>query len=366
MALITRVLLKSDAPFHFGKRGVGLNETEVTLPADSFFSAICVAFQLAHGTEALTDLLARFSMFGGETKLPPFRITSLMPTANGVDLLPMPRLLPKIGDRDPAVRKQWKEIAWINRDIFQRLVSGQDLSDDDDIGEWRNEQVTPYTIQDGSVWLDRSAYQHFSGEQTVLWQTAIRPRVTVDRVSTASTAFSSGGLYFNRDYQAGLYALIRWDVDDAPLRQQVEQALQVLGESGIGGERSYGYGQFQPAPTTVADDLGAPGGTYFTTLSPYLPQASERDVFAGAARYEIVLRRGWISAPGYSNLRRPTIRMVDTGSVLRQLPDREVTGALADATPDILRNQAMTIYRYGLAWPVPVAAAALLDDPQGA
>jgi CRISPR-associated protein Csm4 len=310
-------------------------------------------------------MLARFLVYGGEAKTPPFRITSLMPTANGIDLLPMPRLRPKVGKADIESRKQWKEVAWVSYNIFQRLVSGQDLSDDNEVGDWHGDQVTPYTIQNGSVWLDRPAYERFEGETTVLWQTDIRPRVTVDRMSTASTAFSSGGLYFARKHKVGLYALIRWAVDDPPLRQQVEQALQVLGESGIGGERSYGYGQFQPCFTTVDDDLGAPPGAYFTTLSPYLPQLSERAVFAEPARYEIVLRRGWMSAPGYSNLRRPTIRMVDTGAVLRQLPGRDIIGSLADATPDILQGKSLTIYRYGLAWPVPVAEAALVDDQQG-
>lgn len=365
MALITRVLLESDAPFHFGKRGVGLNETEVTLPADSLFSALCVAYQMAHGTEALTVLLARFPVYGDESKTPPFRITSLMPTANGVDLLPMPQLRPKVGETRIANRKQWKEIAWVSRQVFQRLIVGQELSDDTDVVEQLGERITPYTIQDGSVWLDRTAYQRFDGETTILWQTDIRPRVTVDRVSTASTAFSSGGLYFARKHQAGLYTLIRWESDDAALRQQVKQALRVLGESGIGGERSYGYGQFQPCFSTVNDDLGAPGGDYFTTLSPYLPRSSERSVFDERARYDIVLRRGWMSAPGHSHLRRPTIRMIDTGAVLRQLPDGLVTGALADATPDVLRGGSLTIYRYGVAWPVPVAEVALADNQQG-
>jgi CRISPR-associated protein Csm4 len=367
MVMITRVLLESDAPFHFGKRGVGLNETEVTLPADGLFSALCIAFQMVYGTDALTSLLARFPRDKGQAKTPPFRITSLMPTANSVDLLPMPQLRPKITTVGLTARKQWKEIAWVSRHVFQKLIAGQDLSDDEEVVERRGAQNVPYTIQDGAVWLDYTAYRHFEGESTVLWQTDIRPRVTVDRVSTASTAFSSGGLYFSRKHKAGLYALIRWETEDAQLRQQVEQAWCALGESGIGGERSYGYGQFQPTFTNIADDLGTKDNPYFTTLSPYLPQPSERAVFDENARYEIVLRRGWMSTPGYSHLRRPTIRMVGTGAVLRQLSDPGAIGALANATPDILQGtESIRIYRYGLAWPVPVAEAALIDDQQGA
>lgn len=364
MATITRIGFESNAPFHFGKRGVGLNETDVTLPADSLFSALCVAFQMAHGTDALISLLARFPIYSEEAKTPPFRITSLMPTAKGIDLLPMPRLQPKINTNGLAARKQWKEIDWVSRHVFQKLITGQELSEDLETGEMVGEQIIPFTIQAGSVWLDSAAYQQFDGDDTLLWQTSVRPRVTVDRISTASTAFSSGGLYFAQKYNAGLYALIRWETEDELLRGQLAQALQVLGENGIGGERSYGYGQFSPTITTIADDFSMSDATYFTTLSPYLPQTNEQMVFDIHARYQIVLRRGWMSTPGYSNLRRPTIRMIDTGGVLYQPPNQSVVGALADATPEVL-GKSLRIYRYGIAWPVPVTAAAL-DDQQGA
>jgi CRISPR-associated protein Csm4 len=197
-----------------------------------------------------------------------------------------------------------------------------------------------------------------------LWTTYIRPRVTVDRQSSTSAAYSSGGLYLanSESIQVSLYALIRWGDDDPALKDKVERAFEALGDTGIGGERSYGYGHFSPEFTTVADDLGASQGEYFTSLSPYLPHSNEREVFDGNSRYKIVLRRGWISLPTYSNLRRPTIRMIDTGAVLHHPTDRVVTGSLADATPDILREQnSLTIYRYGIAWPVPISAAALVN-----
>jgi len=67
--------------------------------------------------------------------------------------------------------------------------------------------------------------------------------------------------------------------------------------------------------------------------------------------------------PGYSNLRRGAARMLADGSVLcwpePGRPDA-VLGELADVTPRRLAEETgRRVYRYGLAFPVRVAAAAM-------
>lgn len=363
MTTLSRLLLNSQTPFHFGKRGVGLNETEVTLPADALFSAFCYAYAALKGAESLQALLTLFPHFGkAGDQPPPFRITSLMPTVNGIDLLPMPMLSPRLTTDAVAFRKQLKAIEWVSKSIFQALVAGQSLAEDSNFVDLRAGTTHPYTVQAGAIWVNRQEYEQLEGADTTLWQVDTRPRVTVDRITSASTAFSSGAIHFanTAKLKVSLYALIRWEAADPALQQVVQQVFTALGQSGIGGERSYGYGQFTPHFTTISDDLGVANGAYFTTLSPYLPQPIERTVLAKPARYAIVLRRGWMSHPGYSNLRRPTVRMIDTGAVLHQPTKGNAVGGLADVTPTILQEQGtVTIYRYGLAWPVPVAAAAL-------
>jgi CRISPR-associated protein Csm4 len=142
------------------------------------------------------------------------------------------------------------------------------------------------------------------------------------------------------------------------LTHEIHDALTLLGESGIGGERSYGLGQFTPMFGEATDDLGSKGGEYFTSLAPYLPQPSEWEVFGPGAAYDIQLRRGWISMPEYTHLRRPTVRMVGAGAILVRPKTGDVIGSMADATPSVLEGK-LAIRRYGIAWPVPVAAAAV-------
>ena len=111
--------------------------------------------------------------------------------------------------------------------------------------------------------------------------------------------------------------------------------------------------------------MAADEGGYFTTLAPYLPARQESQVIGSGARYEIVLRRGWLSLAGYQNLRRGTARMIADGSVLRWPTECEPMGTLTDVTPgplDVAGGR--RIYRYGLAFPVRIADAAMdLNSP---
>ena len=45
------------SPLHLGRRGVGLEETEISIPADTLFSAICQTWRTFYGEESLTDFL---------------------------------------------------------------------------------------------------------------------------------------------------------------------------------------------------------------------------------------------------------------------------------------------------------------------
>lgn len=364
---ITRVLLDFRTPAHFGRRGIGLNETDMALPADSLFSALCTLLARLEGTSAVTALLSRFPVFGQPStygRVPPLRLTSLMPTANGIDFLPMPILHPKLPGASIEIRKEIKGIAWVSTTIFQKLIAGTKLAEDDTAIDRRaGQREQPFTVQGGEVWVTRDEQATLGGPDRPLWKVETRPRVTVDRRTSASAAFSSGSVLFtrNKEIHAGLYALVQWKDQGNDLKDTIEAVFTALGDEGVGGERSIGLGHFQPSFGPVAEILGAREGEYFTTLSPYLPQPVENAVFDDNARYSITLRRGWSNMPGHTTLRRPTIRMVNTGAVLKQPESGAVTGCLADATPTIAAGT-MALRRYGIAWPVPVAAAALQES----
>lgn len=68
------------------------------------------------------------------------------------------------------------------------------------------------------------------------------------------------------------------------------------------------------------------------------------------AVYELITRRGWISSPEASNLRRRTIWMFKEGSVLSGQPEWGI-GQLVNLKPDPSPHD---VWRYGYAFPIGV------------
>jgi CRISPR type III-A-associated RAMP protein Csm4 len=368
MSKYTRVRLLPLGPFHFGGRGVAMERADVGLPADSLFSALCVTLAQDEGEDEVTGLLARFGARA------PFRLTSLLPYAGEVRFLPYPQITPSQTPKATAMqhRKRFKEIAWVSESVFRSLARGDEPAAALDEG-------LPITLHGGSIWVTRGeevalrAFEAHDSEtdekQTgVLWRSAMRPRVTVDRTTSASAVWASGATHFNtaqaadgKRVVAGLYTVIEWLDADAALREQVKGWFERLGRAGIGGERSSGHGQFDARLDEMNDwNVGA-DGPFFATLAPYHPRWEERDALGEGASYDITIRRGWMSMPGFSNLRRGTVRMIADGSVLRWPGGKTgaALGDLIDVTPKAAADAGRRVWRYGLAFPVGIAAAAM-------
>jgi len=377
-----RYRLLPRGPFHFGERGVGMEATGIALRADSFFAALCLALRELHGVEWLEQaFLSSFPTVKHEAR-PPFRLTSLFPVVGDVFFLPRPLVRLRWPDRETELQLRKKtKAAYVSQQVFDHLVAGWDL--DERVLPADDAEAERFFIQ--GIWLSRDEYdrvRHFRDHrgQVRFWKAEEAPRVTVDRRSTASAYYLTGRLVFHRgqggdgEQGAGLYFLIEWLDGGGEMRQRVEAGLHALGDSGIGGERSAGYGQFQLV--VESDDLTLPsvdGTPYFTTLALYYPRPdeveSEGGVLGPSASYDLLLRRGWMSSPDSNRLRRKLVRMLAEGAVLHTLPERDGYGALADATPEIFdpeRNgRGHKVYRYGLAFPVGVAPEAMEDRPKG-
>ncbi|MEA3337215.1 MAG: type III-A CRISPR-associated RAMP protein Csm4 [Chloroflexota bacterium] len=373
MTRYTRVRFRPRGQFHFGGRGVGMERSDVWLPADSLFSALCTVLADQHGADIVEELLAEFR--GARTPSDaPFRLTSLMPYAADVSFLPYPMVgPPRIPNAtDLRRRKQFKAVQWVSSNVFRALARHESPTA-------ALENDLPTTIHGGKIWLtlkEKDGLESFMArhpetgkpQSPVLWRTHLRPRVTVDRKTLKSAVYALGGTAFNRtkDSSAGLYTVVEWLAADESVQALIKGAFEQLGEVGIGGKRSSGFGQFVPNFEDFVNwSIGASDGDFFTTFSPYHPRPNEREVIGPEARYEIELRRGWLSLSGYMNLRRASIRMIADGSVLRWPSTVTPFGDLVDVTPKTLfENEGPTVYRYGLVFPVRIANAAMKPSDQ--
>lgn len=344
-------LLEARSPFHFGERGVGLEGVSPVLHSDTLFSALCWTLrELGHD---LDILLARFPRADKEGNLSdgeaPFLLSSAFPYVCGVYLFPRPMVWLKELEDVPAEKQRGsRDVAFVSKPLFEAMLAGEPV---------RDYLQSELLLQGKEVWVApeeaealRSLADPYAGIR--LWAEEAAPRVAVDRVTSRSEVYSVGRVRFAEG--GGLFFLAEYR--DETLRPEVEKALRVLGDEGIGGERSAGHGQFCLQIAEDPTDLRLPdleGSNAFVTLSLYWP--TEQEVRAGVlkgASYRLLQRRGWVCSPDGMNLRRWGVRMLTEGSRTFVRP----RGALADVKPvrtDPVPNVPHCVWRYGLAFAVP-------------
>lgn len=316
------------SPLHLGEHGIGLEETAEFAHSDTLFGALCFGWAEAHGLDALGELLGQFL-----AGTPPFIISSAFPRLGEVRLLPRPLLPLPVGE---GAAESLKDIRWVSEGVFRRWLAGEDLT-----GE-----VGPETVR-GQVWvLAEEAVRLPRVRAEAWWTVALRPRVTLDRVTSASNLYYVGAVHFAPE--CGLFCAVMAGDDAAWVR--VQAALEALGELGLGGERSLGFGRFavkDAGPWEVPAGKGR-----FVTLSLYHPTAAElgAGVLGEDAAYRLVVRSGWVASADWPARRRKWVRMLTEGSVLVGDGAR-VYGDLADVTPDDRPPDAHPVYRYGYAFP---------------
>ena len=141
---------------------------------------------------------------------------------------------------------------------------------------------------------------------------------------------------------SGLYLCVGHN--DEEVRELFEMLLEQLSYSGIGGERSSGYGRFE---WTAAEDeelssrLIKTDAEKYMSLSVCLPNDSELDEVVEEASYMTVRRGGWVSSVTYADTlrKKKEIYMLAAGSVF----DRKFDGDIYDVS-DGGRHP---VYRYG-------------------
>jgi CRISPR-associated protein Csm4 len=218
-------------------------------------------------------------------------------------------------------------------------------------------------LQRGRVWItseERGALPELR-EPKVLWRSETAPRVTVDRATDASAVYQAGYIRFQPG--CGLYLLIRWR--DGKVRDLVEQALQALGDAGIGGERSAGHGLFELVASQPMALQGPRQGSRCVTLSLYHPTEAEvASVLGDGSAYELETRGGWMASPDEMARRRKAVRMLSEGSVLTGWQPNRVYGDLVEVTPEEADDwkPPHPVYRYGFAFPV---AAVQAEEVEG-
>lgn len=365
------------SPLHIGERGVALEETLEYIPSDSLFSALVVTWLEMAQQQAIVERIgAEFAL--RDRSDAPLLLTSAFPFAGDVLLLPRPRLalspLTKTAQpamdqtqEQPASRKKYKKVRWVSLSIFTQLISGIDQPTFDVL--WSEGAL----IQGGTVWVTKTEEDLISqlverneDDKLFIWGEQNTPKVTIDRTGNASTLFHVGRLHFAPS--CGLWLMAS---GETLWLDRTEDALRLLADSGIGGQRSRGNGQFVLQPLVVPTlPINDPKAEYCVLLSRLAPRQEEMDLLRqDSANYQLVTVGGFNGTPSDQPLVRQQVRLLTEGSVIGQ--GARMLGKLVNVNPfwdeqkqqlkaDIDRSNPKLpliehpIYRYGFGFTVPV------------
>lgn len=338
------------SPWHLGEAGVELVEANDRLHADTLYSALCNAW-------ALLGNLNRSGLYQSEAfqfsvDAPPFTLSSAFPVVQGaeahkgkcvyfwprplLDVEPFFRLAPE----DKQQAKILKNCRYVSTKLWQAFVQGERHSEP---MEHRHAAKFWMTAAEAKIFDAALPDENFffAGQET------LTPRVALDRITSASNLYHVGRLIFSPN--AGLYFLLEGETAHA---EAVEQALEILQDEGLGGERAYGYGRFAvEEPKGFAESFSHVAGGKYCLLSLCAPTGDEvHKLLRGDSTYQILKRTGIIQSPERKDIPRQTIRMLAEGSVLDERP----IGHVPSVKPLIRSDPPINhpVVRYGKAFAV--------------
>lgn len=321
--------LNFTAPLHVAEEGLGLEEASEVLHSDTLMGAIINAWSLLYPGEDLEGFITSA----------PFTVSSAFPYIG--DLLFFPRPMLRIGspqsakEEDPSIGKKLKKIRFMSKPLFEKVIKGEGID------------PSRLEIIEG--------FAHTAPFEPPCKSTEI-PRVSLDRISSASAFFYFRQIYFHPE--GGLWFMAKFN-GEAETESKLEGALEFLGDHGLGADRSVGKGFFRATRSNT--EINPPEGSGQVLLS--LCHPTEED-FAQIrnhplTKYTLVERRGWVTSPhGGRGLRQKPVRMFGEGSVFACKVVGRITRVLT-ARP----NQGLhhNVYRWGRAFTLPC----MLEDDHG-
>lgn len=323
MAELTIYRLTFHSGFHLGLRGVNLEESAEHIPSDTLFAALLdAALRAGAGAE---DFARPFQ--NGD---PPFLLTSAFPFAGSICFFPMPVPLDRWFSPDTLRKrsKELKKVKFVSEALFRRMLNGEPMDDWLFPEKGEEEPVRGVALQGGAFWLSleevkglpKGMQVHPNRLRALRYHNVFRsqqvPRVTLDRMSSASNIFHAGRVSFSSG--CGLWFGVHWRKD--VLRGLFLQALGVLADDGLGGERTAGYGGFtweEAGSLTFPDPTD---GGLMWLLSRYHPREGELPgALAYSPGYKLTAVAGWLRTWEGAAQRRQRLWLMAEGSLIRAI-----------------------------------------------
>jgi CRISPR/Cas system CSM-associated protein Csm4 (group 5 of RAMP superfamily) len=353
------VRFRPAGPWRVGPDSGARDRVDRIYHSDSLFSAV------THAMSRLGRLEEWLAATAGNEAGSAVRFSSCFPFFEDTQLVVPPR---HFWPPPPSPKVRWQQARFVPIAVVAALVSEQPLDD----GAWSLDGPSECLLPTGA---------HFRGGP---FRQALRTHACVDRPSasgvvlhqTACLEFAEG---------AGLWAAVEFAGEEAASQWAgpVRAALRLLADTGVGGERSIGWGRSEE-PEFIE-------GTLPELILPAVPEAPRAEesaeegeaapkpacetgywllsMFSPAPRdavdwqrgsYSLVSRGGRVDSPAGAGQSKKLARMVEEGSVLAA--EAPPAGAAPDVAPEGFPHP---IFRAGFALAIPVPLRQI-ERPLGA
>lgn len=359
MSDIHAVILKCPpgGQFHFGKIALdvdtSLNETDIIPHSDTLFSAIvATAFKL-YGNAGAEEFIQWFEA----------DILQISSASYCLEIgksyfyfLPKPVCYDLVSEG-----KQLRKVEFIDTEVWKAGLEP---------AEWEQEC---HFIQDKFV-MHQSLLQKEIAQNISLFEKTSLPKVAVHKQGQEDSLYFQTNIQIARNHnikdfdimpKSHFYFLVRHTDDKAYAK--LKTVLQVIGDEGIGGERSVGCGQLEgvefilPEKLKDINRIAQTNAEYQVSLSLINPTTEE---FSRLKAYKLVTRGGRrIPFPKSSNeaeynrkskLKR--VRMIGEGALIAGI----VRGQVVDVSPE--DNIQQPFKRSGLAFTLPIQLSKEIKD----
>jgi CRISPR-associated protein Csm4 len=246
---------------HIGESDI--EDSSMTIHADTIFSALCIEALKVGGQEMLDK-------FYNMTKSDRIRISDALPYKGSSLYVPKPVMQIKSGDEgNSADKKQFKKMKYIPVDMIEEYVTGR---------------------------LDAKAV---NDEFKDFGRRELRTLASI-KGEEETRPYRVGLYHFEQG--CGLYIIA--GCADEESRMLTADLLESLQYDGIGGKRSSGMGKFEllsaGMPETLKNRLGDGASEKYMTLSVCMSEENELKDILNNASYTLVRRGGFAASGTYA------------------------------------------------------------------
>jgi len=254
-----------------------------------------------------------------------------------------PRFPVSVADeiKEKAV-KRLRKVEYIDQSLFETILAGVDNETTlkvsaDNFTENNRLLSQQHILKDRRIY--KSQVEHHVKIPRLMDNAAVKAKKYLQpqragMIGDDSEPFDTDKLFF--ESKAGLYFLLKVREEEETVQRQLNAALRLLEDSGIGTDRTSGGGQLEISKGTL--DLKTPEtAEHQLNLSLYCPKVDGIEIspeVLDQSNYVLLKRGGYIASPAnnrHLSIRKKSIYMFEEGSVFPTQTDR--IGQIANLKP---------------------------------